>query len=307
MRWTEILSAKTNEKRRLRFAAAALAMTALSTLSAWAQCPVAGVIEVLPLARPLTGNTCLLQNTVSNYGLGCRISGVAYSNPEAIYKVWLHTGNQVEFNLTVKSGDLALALLQQCGIGTSCIRSADGIKSPNENLPKQSYAPGFYYLYIDAASVAGFGFGFGCGQYELAVSGVNPVPDLVVGLTSSPKPVVAGDTLTYTLSVENRPGALAASNVTLTQTLPVEVSVAAVAGCTVSGGPAQQKKVVCTNIDLTRARFERRISARVAASTPTNFVLSSTATATAQEGGQTLGDQNPADNQRTDNTTVRQR
>src|SRR4051812_27754916 len=312
MRRIGVLSANRNEKRTWRFAAAALSMAALSSLPASAQPPFDGCpapaapaqIEVLPLPARLTGDTCKLHNnTVTRYSLPCGIAGTDYPQPEAIYKVWLHDGNNVGFNLKVLSGDLALVLLQQCGAPGSCRRSADGIKLPNESLSSQNYKPsGFYFLYVDAA--AG---GLGCGQYEVTVTGVNPVPDLVVNLANS-LPVVAGLNLTYTLSVQNKPGALDAKDVTVVQTLPAQVSLplSPVAGCTVSGGPATPKKVTCANIDLTATPlFKRDIKVTVAASTPAGFTLSSTATATAKEGGQTLGDQNPADNQKTNSQTVR--
>jgi uncharacterized repeat protein (TIGR01451 family) len=293
-----------NRKRAWRLAAAAWAMAALHALSAQAQCPAPGApvqIEVLPFTD--TRSACnFTVNTVNEYAGACTSPRTPYSQPEAIYKVSLHPGNKdVEFRVTSSSADLVLALLSACGDGTTCVKSSSDIPHPGAEVipkPTRPYLPGIYFLNVDSKSDKV------CG-YTLTVTGVNPVPDLKVGLTSSPKPVMAGQPLTYTLSVENE-GDLPATDVTVIQTLPIEVSVPTIPGCTVLGRPMTAKKVVCPNIDLTvTPHFTKVFKVTVAASTPSGFTLSSTATASAKEGGQVLGDKNPANNQTRDNATVK--
>ncbi|HSS75441.1 MAG TPA: hypothetical protein VLV54_01735 [Thermoanaerobaculia bacterium] len=152
-------------KKTLSFVAAALSMTAACTLSASAQpeCSPGAPVQIevlppLPSTLHLAGDTCApgLLNTVARYtSLTCRING-DYSKPEAIYKVWLHDGNNVKFNLAVQSGDLALALISTCAVGNSCVSSSDNLNpsppppSPppaSEELRSQNYKPGFYFLY----------------------------------------------------------------------------------------------------------------------------------------------------------------
>ncbi|HEX4962103.1 MAG TPA: hypothetical protein VF173_14810 [Thermoanaerobaculia bacterium] len=281
------------------FAAAALSMPLLSAPPAWAQAPYDGCptpekpvqIEVLPLPAPLTGDTCTLHNnTMTHYSPPCGINGAAFTNPEAVYKVWLHEGNRdVEFNLTVTSGDLALALVKVCtDTNNACQRSSDG--PGNEKLSKQNYLPGIYYLSIDAAAAGGH-----CGKYTLTVTGINPVPVLMVTLKSVPKPVKAGNKLTYTLTVTNE-GALDATEMQATLILPSGVSVPTIPGCSVSGTP---KTVVCTKDSLNRNEtFTKKFDVTVASST--RGKLTSTAKAIAREG-----DQNPPSV--TDETTANAR
>jgi uncharacterized repeat protein (TIGR01451 family) len=290
-------------KRSWRLAAVACAMAALHALSAQPQCPTLGApvqIEVLPFTE--TRSACnFTVNTVSQYAGACKIPGTGYPQPEAIYKVWLHPGNKnVEFRVESSSADLVLALLSACGNGTACVsNSSDTPRPGTEVIPKPAkpYLPGLYFLNVDSKSDKV------CG-YTLTVTGVNPVPDLKVGLTSSPKPVAAGQPLTYTVSVENT-GDLPATDATVILNLPIEVSAPTIPGCTVLGRSTTVKRVVCPNIDLTATpRFTRTFKVTVAASTLNGFMLSSTATASAREGGQVLGDRNPADNLTRDNTMV---
>jgi len=235
----------------------------------------------------LTGDTCapgLLNNVASYTSLTCRING-NYSKPEAIYKVWLHDGNEVKFNLAVRSGDLALALISTCGVGSSCVSSSDNINpsppppSPppaSEELRSQNYNPGFYFLYIDAR-----GSGAGCGRYELDVSGVNPVPDLELKLIAQ-KSVMVGKKLDYTLSVKNI-GALNATEVNVTQTLPGKVSTVLTlpAGCKVAGTP---KTVTCDPFPLDKGDTVTKKISVTAPSTPGPLI--STAKTKAKEGDQ---------------------
>lgn len=279
------------------FLAASFSVAVACATPAWCQAPTNGCpapdasaqIEVLPLAKPLTGNTCnATRNTVEIYrgGPDCRILLDKYPKPEAIYKVWLHPGNKVRFSLAFpRPVDLALALIRDCGVGTSCISARDAIRSVTEELPEQSYPPGFYYLYVDAAT------GGVCGAYALEVAGVNPTPDLALELVRSPQFVRAGDTLEYTLAVSNK-GALDATGVEITQTLPVDLTL--VSGC---GG--QGRDVLCTIGKLPiGGRETRTIKVRVASGARNS--VSSTAEVTANEG-----DPSSLNNKATVKTTVK--
>jgi len=312
MRRTGILTARSLVKGTLTPTAVALSIAAAGTFSVWAQAPydgcrdaVAGAaqIEVLSLISfPLKDDTCrFTNNTVTDYGSPCDLSnGLHYSKPEAIYKVWLHPGNNVGFRLNVISpADLALALIGTCGHGESCVKSSkDPFGSVEELISKRAYPPGFYYLLIDASNAPGK-----CGKYELTVFGDNPVPDLAVTLSGSPKIVRMNDTLTYNLSVTNA-GLLDATGVTVIVTFPPGVTVPTVSGCP----PMGPKTIACPVGSLPKlsgSTFKKTIAVKVVTSTP--GALSSTATATALDMGQKLGDQNPANNQATDTTTVRAR
>ena len=73
-----------------------------------------------------------------------------------------------------------------------------------------------------------------------ALAGTMPSTDLGVSLSAAPNPVLAGQNLTYTLTLTNL-GPVSASSVTLTDTLPASVTfVSASPGCVNLGG-----KVVC--------------------------------------------------------------
>jgi uncharacterized repeat protein (TIGR01451 family) len=283
----------------------ALLLSLLWAAPAWAQaptpeCPVPGddtqaQIEVLDFA--VEGNTCQgFQDIVSSYGGVCRIQRATYSGPDAIYKVRLNPGHErVTFRLDMEPpADLVLALLRQCGQGASCVSSSpDFIGSRAEEISAASYPPGIYYLVIDSA-----GDQEGrCGAYRLTVTGVNPTPDLILELTSSPAPVVAGEILTYTMTVTNG-GALEATNVQVIQTLPAEFHF-------VSASPG------CDSIERGRIRCSRdRLAVGAPASWPIvvrvkvdpatrNLPLRSTATVRALEG-----DPTPSNNTREVTTAV---
>ncbi|HSS48766.1 MAG TPA: CARDB domain-containing protein [Thermoanaerobaculia bacterium] len=230
----------------------------------------------------LTGNTCGLgKKSLTNYK-GCDIDGVAYPEPEAVYKVWLHEGNNVKFDLSMdKSMDLALVLLQPCN-EASCRRSSDSTtKGAPESLSMRSYLPGFYFLSIDATSGP-------CGNYALTVTGVNPVPDLKVTLTG-PASGAVGGSLKYDLSVVNQ-GPLDAPGTKVTVTLS-GVTISKISGC-----PAVKNVITCTAGLLQKSSGNTfKVSINVTPAKP--GTLSATATATAQDMGQSLGDQNPGDNQ----------
>jgi len=272
-------------------AAAVLSIAALYMPSAQAQCPATGApvqIEVLPFTE--TKTVCSFSvNTVNEYAGHCTIPRTPYSKPEAIYKVSLHPGNKnVRFEVTSSTADLVLALLSACGDGSKCVNNSPDHSGPGTEvmpIPTLPYPPGIYFLNVDS------NINQVCG-YTLTVTGVNPVPDLVVSLTSSPKPVAAGQTLTYALSVTNA-GLLDATGAKVTVTFPAGVTVPVVPGCTPTGSTR-----FCNIGSLKKGdTFTRTIKVTVAPST--RGPLSSTAAAIANEG-----DQNPADNQKTDTTTA---
>jgi uncharacterized repeat protein (TIGR01451 family) len=118
-----------------------------------------------------------------------------------------------------------------------------------------------------------------------------PSANLALSLADSPDPVVAGATLTYTLTASNR-GPDDASGVTLTDTLPAGVSfLSASAGCTKSGAT-----VTCSLGGLPDGTTKQRvISVRPAAA----GTLTDTASLKGSEA-----DPRPANNQDSEQTTV---
>lgn len=223
------------------FLYAAVGAAPLRAQAPTATCPAyeaPAQIEVLPFEQ--AGNTCGFLNQVSAYGGTCRIQGVNYSGPDPIYKVRLNPGHRgVTFHLDVDpSADLVLALLRRCGDGESCVNSSpDFIGGRAEEISAASYPPGVYYLMVDSASDRQAR----CGAYRLTVNGTNPTPDLSLAMTA-PESAIAGETLTYTLSVTNS-GTLEATGVRLSQSLPPGTRLfTASPGCQ-SDGP---EKVRCT-------------------------------------------------------------
>jgi len=236
-------------------------------------------IEVLDFEDE--GDTCQgFHDIVSSYGGACRLQRATYSGPDAIYKVRLNPGHErVAFHLAVvPPADLVLALLRQCGpdAGATCVSSSpDFIGSGAEEISAASYPPGVYYLVIDNA-VDHEGH---CGAYKLTVTGVNPTPDLDLELTGSPQSVVAGEALTYTMTVTNV-GVLEATDVRVTQSLPAGVVfLGASSGCK----SVEKGKVLCSLDRLAisaRATWQTTVKVSPAA----RGVLGSTATARATEG-----------------------
>jgi len=273
---------------------------AAGTAPVWAQAPASqcpaedapALIEVLPFTH--TGNTCDgFKDIVSSYGGACRIQRATYSGPDAIYKVRLNPGNQrVTFHLEMEGpSDLVLALLRQCGQGTTCVNSSpDYIGSQAEEFSAAPGSLGIYYLVVDSAEdLEGH-----CGAYTLTVTGVNPTPDLVLELTGSPQPVVAGEVLTYTMTIANA-GALEATDVRVTQPLPAGVTLLrASSGCT----STEKGKVVCS-LDRLAIGAQATWQTTVKVSPAARGVLGSTATARATEGDPTL-----SNNERTVTTRV---
>ncbi len=135
-----------------------------------------------------------------------------YSNPLAGRQAW--SGNTGGFittlvNLPAAASGQAIQLRWRCGSDSSVSKTG---------------------WYVDTVSIIG-------SSYTCCTSNA----DLAVSLTASPSPVVAGQSLTYTLTVANL-GPAAASSVTLTDALPGSVTfVSASPGCVnVSGN------VVCS-------------------------------------------------------------
>ncbi|MFY9819809.1 MAG: hypothetical protein WAM82_00400 [Thermoanaerobaculia bacterium] len=290
------------------------------------QCPADNAraqIEVLPFIH--TGSTCSpFTDSVSSYdGGACRIPAVDYHGGDAIYKVWLHPGNKVAFNLHVDApADLVLALIKECtdsGATLFCVNSSiDFISSlHDEGIPDTSYDSnaenpdsGIYYLYVDSARTnSGPDH---CGSYTLTVTGVNPTPDLEVGLNSSPQlpssehpnAAVAGETLKYTLTVTNV-GDLEATGVKVTQCLPRGVALVQTETddqCHPTADPACQgfgSALVCSVGSL--AKLNGQASRQVTVLVPPleRGVLKSKAIAAAKEG-----DPTPGNNQQDKETEV---
>lgn len=237
-------------------------------LSAWGQsCSDQKVIVVEKLPFDHDGYTCNSTVNFQNYrSATCPIPD-KYTGPDVVYKLRLNQGNEVSFLLKPKptkqpnstdekSPDLVLALLTSCTNEKSCLSSsADFIGPDPEQISAVKYAPGDYYLHVDAER--------DCGNYTLEIKGVNPLPDLQVGL-SAPHSVIAGDYLTYTLSVSNQ-GQLDADVVHVTQTLPDGVDLPSLpSDCALNG-----RKVVCTikRLVVGGRKEEWQISVRVKSDT----------------------------------------
>ncbi len=111
---------------------------------------------------------------------------------------------------------------------------------------------------------------------------VTPIADLAIGKSAAPNPVWLGQTITYTVVVSNR-GPSLATNVTLTESVPVSTtfqSIAAPAGwnCTTPpvGGTGN---ILCTNSSLAvGAPATFIIVVQVNAGTPSGAVIANTAT-----------------------------
>ncbi len=285
--------------------AAPLLMTLGIPLSAWGQdCPSTAkviVIEQLPYTHE--GSNCVDGpiNVTHYRSPTCLISSDSDSYPkvDVVYKLRLNEGNEVSFLLTPQATkdeeghelkpapDLVLALLTSCTDEKSCLSSsADFIGPDAEQIAAAKYRKGDYYLHIDSAVDE-------CGDYALEVTGVNPLPDLRVGLAAPPS-VVAGDNMAYTLTVSNA-GQLDADDVRVTLFLPPNnVSVESAGGCEKSG-----KNVVCRVERLPiGASKDWSIVVHVDADADAGKPLESSANAIAQQG-------DPTPNHAEASTTVR--
>lgn len=273
-------------KRSAILSAGILSIMLAGPTRAWGQeacsAPL-GTIEVLaPNGFSHSGNTCdFPDNNVSFYdSQTCRIPRVNYPGGDVVYKVRLNAGNEVAFFLDVQgSADLMLALVKTCGDGNTCVTSStDFIGSGDEEISAAKYEPGIYYLYIDSA--LNENGQIACGPYQITVSGVNPVPDLVLDLTASPARAIAGRQLTYTLLVTNR-GTLTATGVVIKQTLPQGTTFTSSDNCTVSD---ENKMTVRCDIQSLPAGEWSKSTVTVHIDPATRNHLTSTAEVTANEG-----------------------
>ena len=79
-------------------------------------------------------------------------------------------------SLTGSTGDLALFLLDTCGVDTSCVANSSDVIGPGagpEVIAAAARTAGDYYLYVD--SYYAIGVGASCGTYTLTVTGTLPV------------------------------------------------------------------------------------------------------------------------------------
>lgn len=291
---------------------AALAVQPAFAAPAWSpgpvdQCPLlpdTAPIEVLPFFH--SGDTCKAPVGIEcekradkcKYSSPtCTIPEVNYFGPDAIYKVSLHEGNRVGFHLTnleppagQKPADLVLVLIDDCGEGKTCVsNSTDFIGPHDEEIPEAHYDPGDYYLYVDSADNGH------CGNYQLTVTGVNPTPDLEMTMVS-PGEVVAGENLTYTLTVRNK-GQLSATNVEIVQTLPDEVTFGTSSStdqappkCTMGQG----REVLCVIGDLPIGGM-KTFGIQILVAPRHRGPLLSSAVASAKEGDSNVGDNRSKD------------
>ncbi len=139
-------------------------------------------------------------------------------------------------------------------------------------------------------------------DHDPVLVGLFAISDVAVTITDSPDPVVAGNNLTYTVTVTNN-GPDPAAGASWSTTLPADetfVSLPAVAGwsCTTpavgSGGT-----VNCSNPNFAVGSSVFTLTAAVNPSVATGTVLSATATVTS-----TSGDPTPGNNSATATTTV---
>ena len=132
-------------------------------------------------------------DVVRSYGGVCRIQRATYSGPDAIFKVRLNKGHE-KGSLPSRCGAAGRPRARpppRVRTGSDLREQLSGFhRLAGRRDLRGQLPPGVYYLVIDSA-----GDQEGrCGAYKLTVTGVNPTPDLVLELTSSPDPVVAGQT-----------------------------------------------------------------------------------------------------------------
>ena len=246
----------------------------------------------------VTGDTCDFSDTVTSYGGDCTLID-DYPGEDRTYGIVLTEGNSVGFSLEMTGpdpGDLMLALLSQCGIGSSCkINSSDfiGAGVGPETIPESSYAPGTYYVNIDSFFPAGSQAS--CGPYTLTITGTNhPEPDLSIVLSASPDPVPAGGLLTHTLTVVNH-SPFQATGVTVVDTLPAAVSLESTsAGCS-----ATSADTVTCNVGVLQAFASEALTVTVRVDASATGSLFSTAEVSAAEP-----DPEPANNSDIETTPV---
>jgi uncharacterized repeat protein (TIGR01451 family) len=231
------------------------------------------VIEILNFTD--RGTVIGAQNRITSYASKvCSLPRVSFPGPEAVYKVVLHAGNRIGFDLSFPPAcHLMMAFVRTCDSGNSCLSNSPGsFRGVSETIKPVSYPEGTYYLYIDSL------FPEPCPSYTLSATGVNPTPDLVLGLTS-PAKVTAGQRMTYTFTIRNR-GKLAATRVEVNQALPPGVTYSgSSAGCTRKGS------LVTCRVDRLAVNESMSGTITVMVNSDTRKSLTGSASAKAAEGG----------------------
>jgi uncharacterized repeat protein (TIGR01451 family) len=273
-------------------------VAATDKIPAWSQgqplgleCPT-GPAEIEVLPRTICGDTCHdFPSRIDEYKGICSLPGIKYPGKEDIYTLRLHKGNEVAFHLTAEENvDFVLALLKERNVSDSCVsNSADVINVGDEDIPAAQYLMDdsshtkLYYLYIDSPNITDSPTVKACGRYTLIVTGDNPTPDLVLALVGSTDSVVAGQDLTYTLTVTNK-GSLDATGVKVDLSLAEGVEdIRPDSGCTLMS-PREVRCEVQGNLAV-GAQEHWGITVQV--ESKTRGLLTSTATATANEGDPT--------------------
>ncbi|HLA79323.1 MAG TPA: PPC domain-containing protein [Vicinamibacteria bacterium] len=143
-------------------------------------CATPPTVVTGPLPYTDSGTSCGAANDFTNAGpSACRTSlPFNYPGPDVIYRVNLGAGNSVGYSmsLTGSTGDLALFLLDTCGVDTSCVANSQDAIGPGagpELIAAAARPAGDYYLYVD--SYYPIGNGASCGTYTLTVTGTLPV------------------------------------------------------------------------------------------------------------------------------------
>jgi len=146
-------------------------------------CATPPTVVTSPLPYTDSGTSCGNANDFTNTGPSPCRSGLGslpfnYDGPDVIYRVNLGAGNSVGYSmsLTGSTGDLALFLLDTCGVDTSCVANSEDLVGPGvgpEVIAAAARPAGDYYLYVD--SYYAIGNGASCGFYTLTVTGTLPV------------------------------------------------------------------------------------------------------------------------------------
>jgi hypothetical protein len=139
-------------------------------------CTPAPVITVLPYTD--SGTTCGATNDITTYGGVCGTNlPFPYPGPDVIYAFTTTAGNSVAISasLTGSTGDLAVFVLDSCGVGSSCVQNSQdaiGAGAGPELIAAASYGVGTHYLYIESYYGTG---SISCGTYTLSVTGNLPI------------------------------------------------------------------------------------------------------------------------------------
>jgi len=139
-------------------------------------CTPAPVILTLPYTD--SGTTCGATNDLTNYGGVCGTNlPFPYPGPDVIYAFTTTAGNSVAISasLTGSTGDLALFVLNSCGVAASCVQNSQDAIGPGagpETIAAASYGVGTHYIYVDSYYGTGSA---SCGTYTLSVTGNLPI------------------------------------------------------------------------------------------------------------------------------------